>query len=130
MSQYVIELVASHRYVIEYANGTGPQGPSGSGGSGSTDVLSYASAQELTLTQLRTARRNLIQGSAPTITYDGNARVSKITYSDGSIKTLTYDGNGRLSQSNHVYSSPTRTYRKTMAYDGNGRLQSITEALL
>lgn len=100
------------------------------GGGGGSDLLSYGAAQELTLTQLRTVRRNQLIGSAPTVAYDGAGRVSTVTYSDGSVKTLTYDGAGRVSQSNHVYTSPARTYRKTLAYDGAGRLQSITEAIL
>lgn len=102
----------------------------GGGGGGGSDLLSYGVAQELTLAQLRTVRRNQMIGSAPTLAYDGAGRVSTLTYADGSTKTLTYDGAGRLSQSEHVYTTPPRTYRKTYAYDGAGRLSTVTEAIL
>jgi YD repeat-containing protein len=127
MSTYVIEYSDTiAQYVIEYAHGTGPQGPSGGAG---LDVLSYGEAQQLDLTELRTVRRNLIQGSAPTLAYDGNGRLSTITYSDGSVKTLTYT-DGLLTQIDHVYSSPARTYRKVLVYDNDDRLELITESIL
>lgn len=69
-------------------------------------------------------------GQSPTIAYDGSNRVSTLTYSDGSVKTLTYNGSGQVTQSDHVYTSPARTYRKAFAYDGSNRLTSVTESIV
>jgi hypothetical protein len=91
-------------------------------------ALSFIGQQQLTLAQLRIARRNLLTGSAPTAAYDGNGRLSTLTYSDGSVKTLTYTA-GRVTRIDHVYTVPARTYRKDISYDGNGRFQSITESI-
>lgn len=92
--------------------------------------LNVGANQNLTLAELRQARRNQFEGSAPAFTYDGNNRVSTITYSDGSVKTFTYNGTtGLLERIDHVYSSPARTYRKDFTYSGT-TLTSIAESLL
>jgi YD repeat-containing protein len=121
---YTIEVSAPPSYTIDVI-----AGPIVGGSGAAVDVLSYGTSQQLTLAQLRTARRNLIQGSAPSIAYDGSGRVVTITYSDGSVKTFTYTL-GLLTRIDHVYTSPARTYRKDFLYLGDGRLQSIVEAIL
>lgn len=94
-----------------------------------SDFISYGQSQELSLVQLRTARRNLFVGSAPSISYNGSGEVSSITYSDGSIKTFTYAG-GLLTRIDHTYSNPSKTYRKDFSYDVSNKLTSISESLL
>jgi len=121
MSDIVLEIVNAPILDVEM-----PSGVVYVEGSG---LLSYSTNQQLTLAQLRTARRNLIQGSAPVFAYDVNGRLSSITYSDASVKTFTYT-NGLLTRLDHVYSSPARTYRKDFVYDLSNRLTSITESLL
>jgi hypothetical protein len=98
----------------------------GGGGGGGSEFISYAANQSLTLAQLRTARRNLNVGSAPTLTYDINGRVSSIAYADGSSKTFAYNGNGELASVVFTYGS--RVYTKTMSYAG-GILSSISESV-
>jgi len=113
--------------VIELVPGYGvPNG--GGGGGGTANALSYGESQQLTLAQLRTVRRNIIIGSAPSISYDVNGRVDSITYSDGSTKTFSYAA-GLLTRIDHVYASPARTYRKDFTYAA-GKLASISESIL
>ena len=121
----VIELSPPPEIVVELVPGYGV--PNGGGGGGTANALSYGESQQLTLAQLRTVRRNIIIGSAPSISYDVNGRVDSITYSDGSIKTFSYAA-GLLTRIDHVYASPARTYRKDFTYAA-GKLASISESI-
>jgi hypothetical protein len=97
----------------------------GGGGGGGDGYLSYATAQTLTLTQLRRVRSNQLIGSAPVITYvDG--LVSSITYADGSAKAFTYTA-GLLTRVDYVIGG--RTYRRDLSYV-SGVLTNITETIL
>lgn len=123
MSDIVVEIVSPQILDLEIPNTVVYIG--GGGGDG----LSYTSQQNLSLPQLQTVRRNIFEGTSPVFTYDGNGRVSTVTYADGSVKTFTYTLD-KLTRIDHVYTSPARTYRKDFAYDLSGRISSITESIL
>lgn len=96
----------------------------GGGGPGE-GYLSYATAQALTLAQLRQVRRNQFIGSAPTFTYVSGV-LTTVTYQDGSTKTLTYT-DGLLTRVDYVVG--IRTYRKDLTYVA-GVLTSISEVIV
>jgi YD repeat-containing protein len=91
------------------------------------DFVSYAQEQQLTLTQHRQVRRNLNMGSAPTLTYNVNGRLTSIAYADGSSKTFTYDVNSVLTTVQ--FTAGSRVYTKSLSY-ADGRLASITETII
>jgi hypothetical protein len=114
--------------VLELEIPTGVIYVTGSGGGGGdiTGLLSYQSAQLLTLTELRTVRRNQNIGTSPVFAYNGAGDISTITYADGSVKTFTYTS-GVLTQIDHVFSD--RTHRKVFSYS-SGRLTSVVETII
>jgi len=129
--EITIDITPPEQYTVELLSGYGvPIIVAGDGEGGAAgDYLSYTTAQNLSLTQLRMARRNLFRGSAPAITYNGDALVSSVTYSDGSTKTMEYT-DGRLTRIDHVYPDVPRTYRQDVSYNGDNRVSSIAEVLL
>lgn len=92
-------------------------------------ALRYDQRQVLSLTELRQVKTNISIGSQPTISYDLAGNVSNILYVDGSQKQFTYNLDGSLSRIDHIFTSPSYTYRKDFTYSA-GSLTNITETIL